>query len=371
MLATLTILAVAFITGLIFALGWLTIVYPDRRFAGSGRAVEVAISKGSSARAVARYLADQGVIGEPAIFALYVRLIGADRKLNSGRVMLQDSMSVREIVQRLASGFGYAELRVTIPEGHTRFDIADSFERWGVCRKEAFIKATADEALLGRYNIKAANAEGYLFPDTYQLKEGTDEKSVLARLLANFQRRIETLEHRHSQAFARLKSEMDWERHQVLILASIVEKEASDLSEQPIIAGVFFNRLRRPEFPLRRLQADPTVAYGCRIAVEPSSACARFDGNQITRAMTQDESNPYNTYRLEGLPPGPISNPGLDAIRAVLEPAEHNYFYFVVSSAGRHRFSETVAEHNRAVQAYRKNESNGENQSVEPSSEFK
>jgi len=339
------------------ALGWLTIVYPEQGGTGTGSAVEITISKGSSARTVAQDLYEKGLIAKPEVFALYVRVIGADRKLNSGRVLLQDSMSVREIVQRLASGFGYAQLRVTIPEGYTRFEIAETLQRWRICQREDFIDATEDVTILEQFKIDQASAEGYLFPDTYEFKEGLDGNRVVTRLINNFRRRMESLLTRYPQALSRLKADMGWELHQVVILASIVEKEAADPSEQPIIAGVFFNRLRRPEFPLRRLQADPTIAYGCRIAPESSSACTQFNGKQITRAMIQDENNPYNTYRFEGLPPGPISNPGLGALSAVLNPTEHNFFYFVVSTSGRHRFSETITDHNRAVQAYREIES--------------
>lgn len=345
------------LTASILALGWLTIVYPETRGTGAGREVEVAVSKGSSARAVAERLYEKGLVRSPEVFALYVRVIGADRRLNSGRVLLQDSMSVREIVQRLASGFGYAQLRITIPEGYTRFDIAESLQRWGICQSEAFLKETEDPAVLKQFNIDYPNAEGYLFPDTYEFKEGLTSRTVLARLLTNFRRRSRDLLRQYPKALNRLKDEMGWGMHQVVILASIVEKEAKDPSEQPIIAGVFLNRLRRPEFPLRRLQADPTIAYGCRVAPESSSACTQFNGKQITRAMIQDENNPYNTYRIEGLPPGPISNPGLGALRAALKPAEHDFFYFVVSDAGRHRFSKSIEGHNRAVRSYRKTES--------------
>jgi UPF0755 protein len=118
--------------------------------------------------------------------------------------------------------------------------------------------------------------------------------------------------------------------------------------ERPVIAGVFLNRLRDPKWKPRRLQADPTVAYGC--AVLPSMpACQGFDGRRITRAMLLDASNPYNTYRLDGLPPGPIANPGLSSLRAVLVPAHHEYYYFVAVGGGRHRFSRSLEEHHLAT----------------------
>ena len=126
-----------------------------------------------------------------------------------------------------------------------------------------------------------------------------------------------------------------------------MEKEARVPSEQPLIAGVFLNRLRDPAFKPKRLQADPTVAYGC--VVQPNlPSCAQFDGRRVTRTMTGDPNNPYNTYRHAGLPPGPIANPGLGALRAVLAPAVHDYLYFVASGAGAHAFSRTLADHNEA-----------------------
>ena len=137
----------------------------------------------------------------------------------------------------------------------------------------------------------------------------------------------------------------------MITLASIVEAEAAVAAELPVIAGVFLNRLRDPEFRPKRLQADPTVSYGCRL--QPSlPSCAGFDGRRITRAMLAGADNPYNTYRHEGLPPGPVGNPGLAAVEAVLAPAEHDYLYFVARGGGRHAFSATLEEHNRAVERY-------------------
>jgi UPF0755 protein len=154
---------------------------------------------------------------------------------------------------------------------------------------------------------------------------------------------------------ARLRREHRFTAHDVLILASIVEKEARVPEERPVIAGVFLNRLRSETFlPRRRLQADPTAAYGCLADPTCAPSCAGWNGRSITRRMLQDPANPYNTYRREGLPPGPIANPGLPSIRAVLEPERHDYLYFVVKGGGRHHFSETIEEHDRAVARYRR-----------------
>jgi UPF0755 protein len=119
--------------------------------------------------------------------------------------------------------------------------------------------------------------------------------------------------------------------------------------ERPTIAGVFMNRLTSPDFRPHRLQADPTVAYGCLVARDRIPSCAGFDGKRITPAMVRDPDNPYSTYRIEGLPPGPISNPGLSALEAALAPAQHEYFYFVTHGGGRHHFTRTLEEHNQRV----------------------
>jgi UPF0755 protein len=137
--------------------------------------------------------------------------------------------------------------------------------------------------------------------------------------------------------------------HQIVTLASIVEREARMPDERPTIAGVFMNRLTSPNFRPRRLQADPTVAYGCLVARDQVPSCRDFDGKRVTPAMVRDPANPYSTYRIEGLPPGPICNPGLSALDAALAPAQHDYFYFVTHGGGRHQFTSTLEEHNQRV----------------------
>jgi UPF0755 protein len=163
---------------------------------------------------------------------------------------------------------------------------------------------------------------------------------------------VDPLFDEHAERLAWLEEELSWGRPEVLTLASIVEKEAAVADERPTIARVFINRMRSPEFRPKRLQADPTVSYGCRTARDAAPSCEGFDGI-ITRAMLADRENVYNTYRHEGLPPGPICNPGVDSIRAVLTAEEHDYLYFVARGGGRHTFSATLEEHNDAVARYR------------------
>ncbi len=150
-------------------------------------------------------------------------------------------------------------------------------------------------------------------------------------------------------ADTRATARLQLAEHEALTLASIVEREARVAEERPIIAGVFVNRLVAPTFRPHRLQADPTVAYGCLTAPQAAPTCAAFDGRHITKVMVRDVQNPYNTYGLEGLPPGPICNPGLSALEAVVAPAAHDFFYFVATGDGRHSFSRTLQEHNARV----------------------
>jgi UPF0755 protein len=322
----------------VIALGWLVVVYPAQRSAGaSGKAVSLDIDAATNLQDIADALASKGLVKQPQVFALYARVMGAASRLHHGRVLLTDAMSMRELLQRIARGFGATELRITIPEGFSRFEIADRLAAWDVCEREDFLAV-----------VHASDAEGWLFPDTYRIHDRTSARQVVARMRTNGHKRLLTLLDQEASSFARLRSELGLDLRGLVTLASIVEKEAHLPSEQPIIAGVFWNRLRDPAFRPKRLQADPTVAYGCRMAPELAS-CTGFDGHRVTRAMTGDPQNVYNTYRRDGLPPGPIANPGLAALRAMLHPAQHDYFYFVARGDGSHRFSATLTAHNDAV----------------------
>ena len=334
------------------AFGWLLMGYPNRRGPGRGRVVQVELPAGASVGEVAARLTAAGALSQPRLFTLHATLRGAATRLRTGTVLVYDSMAPRELLQRVARDYGSAQLRVVIPEGFSRFDIATRLSRWGVCERPAFLAATTDPELLRELAIEGPSAEGFLFPDTYLLREEMSAKMLVRRFVHNARRRLRALELEQPSGVERVRSEFGWGMREVVTLASIVEKEAAVPAEQPVIAGVFQNRLRDPSFVPKRLQADPTVAYGCAVAPELAS-CARFDGRQVTRSMTADPSNRYNTYRLDGLPPGPIANPGLSALRAVLSPAQHSYFYFVARGGGLHAFSSSLQDHNAAVQQHR------------------
>ncbi|MCZ7677962.1 MAG: endolytic transglycosylase MltG [Sandaracinaceae bacterium] len=212
-------------------------------------------------------------------------------------------MSPRDVLQRVAAGFGEATVRVTVPEGFDRYDIAARLERWGVAERSDFLRASEDRALLDELGIEGPSAEGYLFPDTYRLPQDAGGEEAVRRLVANWERRAAPLYEEHAGGLESLSRELSWGRHQALILASIIEREAVVSEERPVIARVFVNRLVAPGFSPRRLQADPTVSYGCRAAASPAPSCAAWDGRSITRAMLADRANPYNTYRHEGSRP--------------------------------------------------------------------
>lgn len=330
------------------ALGWLVLVYPEQAGPGTGRAVEIEIGEGATIGGVAQDLAVQGALAAPRVWAFYARLRGADRRLRRGRVRLRDSMRPGEILRSVSVGYGPVQVRIVLPEGYDRFDVARELERWGVTTDQAFLAATVDAALLAELAIAAPSAEGYLFPDTYELDAPSDAAVVVRVLVRNARRRMQAAFDAHAEGLRALERDLGWGAQEIVTLASIVEKEARVDEERPLIAGVFLNRLRSPAFRPPRLQADPTAAYGCRSAPALVS-CRGFDGRRVAPAMLLGTDNPYNTYRHDGLPPGPIANPGLASIGAVLTPEKHEYFYFVAAGGGRHAFSATLDAHRAAM----------------------
>lgn len=243
---------------------------------------------------------------------------------------------------------------LTFPEGFNRFDISERLEHFGVCRGSDFLAATSDPQLLAQLSIAAPTAEGYLFPDTYEFLKHSPTSAVVQRLTERWKSRVPPIFGQHQAQMLALQSELNWRSHDVITLASIVEKETTRPEERPIIAGVFLNRMRSDHFKPKFLQADPTLSYGCLVAPQAAASCRDFDKTHLGRAQRMDHHNPYNTYHMEGLPPGPIANPGLDAIRAVLQPATHDYYYFVAKGDGSHHFSHSFEEHRRAIARYLK-----------------
>jgi UPF0755 protein len=339
-----TLLAVL---GLLGALAWLFVIYPDSDGpATDAGEVVVEISEGMTLRQLANELQSEGVIKDAKVWSLYMRMRRLDRNLRQGRVLFRVPMTPEDVARHATTRLGRIRIRVLIPEGFSRFEIASRLEEYGVCPARDFLAATEDVSLLASYGVEANDAEGYLFPDTYEFDDDTKPRRVAERMVANWSAKYEEIQAEYAKQLAALKN---WTTHDIMTLASIVEKEAAVPAERPMIAGVFWNRLKSKRFlPRRRLQADPTVQYGCVAVPEAAPSCAGYDGH-ITRAMLEDDENPYNTYRHSGLPPGPISNPGRASIVATIDPARHDYYYFVARGGGRHEFSKTLRQHNVAV----------------------
>jgi UPF0755 protein len=243
------------------------------------------------------------------------------------------------------------KIRVVIPEGYTRFDIARRLQVARVCSARAFLDATADQTLLAELKIAGPSAEGYLFPATYEFPLDSDANQVISRMVSEFGKRYDRLTRDNAMGTEALRQRMSWGQAEIVTLASIVEKEAAFDEERPLIASVFLNRLNDPSFNPKRLQSDPTSAYGCLVMPERIASCRSYTG-RVTPEMNADDANPYTTYRHEGLPPGPIANPGEKSLQAVLVPAETRHLFFVARGGGHHTFSDTYAQHNEAIRRH-------------------
>lgn len=350
-------------------LAWVLLVFPVSAPQVPYRDVPIEIAPGTDVEALAARLLREGVIAQPSAFVLYMRLLGADQRLRSGPVVINRALPPRDLLPRLAAGYGQARVRVAIPEGFTRFDVGTRLARFGVCSAASFEQIGRDPRVLAELEIPGTTVEGYLFPATYTLLQDSSAEAVLREMVRVFRERTRARFARHALQRARPEALGDFPLarpqapgeqahdgapsaltlHQIVTLASIVEREARQPDERRTIAGVFMNRLTSPDFRPKRLQADPTVAYGCLVDRDNIPSCAEFDGRRITPAMVRDPANAYSTYRHEGLPPGPICNPGLSALEAALDPEPHQFFYFVTRGAGRHAFSRSLDEHNARV----------------------
>ncbi|MDF2691715.1 MAG: hypothetical protein K0S65_98 [Labilithrix sp.] len=329
---------------------WLLVLYPSGAGPGSGKDVEVTIDRDESAGAIIEKLDHAGLLRSPRAFALYSRLVGLHA--TPGAHLLTDDASPNELLRRLEREGHASHAKVTIPEGWNRFDIAKRLQTLHVAWGQGFLDATANTDLLREIGIDGDSAEGFLFPATYELALDSDPKDVVRRLVAEFDRRFIQIEQNHRLGRAQLEGTLGWGRREIVTLASMVEKEAAVDEERSIIASVFLNRLRDPAFKRKVLQCDPTSSYGCLALRDRVPSCVGFAGKP-THAINVDPLNTYSTYVHEGLPPGPIGNPGVKSLQAVLAPASTKYLYFVVRGDRRHAFSETLEEHNTAVKDFK------------------
>ena len=279
----------------------------------------IVIPKGADVSTIAARLADAGVIANPLILRLGARFDEADERLRAGEYAFVPGISAREVVAKLTEGLTVVR-RLTIPEG--------------LPAAEVVALVAAADGLEGE--VGPIPAEGSLLPETYYISYGDSRVDLIRRMAKAMDRTLAELWEGRAPDLPLETPE------EALILASIVEKETAVPEERPRVAAVFVNRLRKGML----LQSDPTVAYGLALEAGPATRPLTF--------ADLKKSTPYNTYVIEGLPPGPIANPGRAALEAVLHPAETEEFYFVADGTGGHAFARTLEEHNRNVANWRK-----------------
>ena len=333
------------------ALTYFLVIYPSGAGPGAGKDVELTIDVNEPLGSVIDKLDAAGLLASRSRFAIYARLSSAT--FAPGPHLVTDDVGPQELLRRMERLGTAQKAKVTIPEGFNRFDIGKRLHSLHVASQASFLAATTDPGLLRELSLDGESAEGFLFPATYELPKDSDPREVVRRLKTEFERRFIALDQNHRLGRASLEGSLGWTRREIVTLASMVEKEAAVDEERPIIASVFLNRLRDAAFKRKVLQCDPTAGYGCLVLRDRVPACANYAG-KITHGVNVDPLNTYSTYVHEGLPPGPIANPGVKSLQAVLAPASTKFLYFVTRGEGRrHAFSETLEEHNTAVKDLR------------------
>jgi UPF0755 protein len=296
----------------------------------------ITIEQGMSPQAIIARLAEAGIVSNPTALRAYLRLTGRTSQLKAGDYRFDSPISPLEAIEKIRRGEVHLE-RVTIPEGFNRYDIAETLaSKTGKATKEEFLRLMEDQTPVRQFAPEARDLEGYLFPDTYNYSAKTTTQELVRMMVARFNEVF-------TPQWRARATERGMSLHQVVTLASIVEEEARVPDERPLISSVFNNRLKIG----MPLGSDPTFIYASILAGD-------YDGNPNQPRHRRRDSR-YNTYLYAGLPPGPIASPGRASIEAALYPAESDYLYFVVSGTeGRHKFSRSGAEHDQAVEEYRR-----------------
>lgn len=321
----LTVLALI-VSGLLF--GGFLVAHVFTASSGNPEPVELRVEQGEPFATVVRKLRVHRVIPNEKLFSLWARLTGSDKKIQWGVYRFDASLPPQEVLHRLVIGKRIF-LTVTIPEGLTIKEIAELLGKMQIADREKFLATAADPELLATFGLEDKGLEGYLFPNTYQFTPMTSAKEIIVTMAEQFRKASEPI-------WAQPGTSIALSRHEIITLASIIEKETGIEAERPLVSAVFHNRLKRN----MALQSDPTVIYGLK----------EFNGN-LTRKDLKDQ-NPYNTYRIPALPPGPICNPSLASIKAALQPADVPYLFFVSKNDGTHIFSQDLESHNQAVRTH-------------------
>ena len=318
---------------LISLCGLAVFIFDLRHYAGQPanfdtKDMVVNIPSGQTFRATTTILFKAGIIKSPFKFNMVARLKGYDKRLKAGEYSLSASMPPIKVLEKLVKG-EVNLYKLTVPEGLNIYQIAGLVAQAGFAEQTAFIENATDAAVAQEYGISAGTFEGYLYPETYYFPKNAGTNTIISSMVKRFWLifRPEWKERGKQLGFS---------IHQVVTLASIIEKETGAPFERPLISSVFHNRLKKK----MRLESDPTVIYGLK----------NFDGNLNRKHL--ETLTPYNTYKIRALPPGPISNPGSESLKAALYPADTKYIYFVSKKNTTHQFSTNLKDHNQAVRKY-------------------
>ncbi len=289
------------------------------------------IPPGQNLKTIALNLKKENIIFNHQFFTWYVRYKKAGKRLQAGEYLISGAQTPRQILITLLTG-KVKLYKVTLPEGLNILETAESVKNAGFCSTEAFIRLCHDPDFIKTLGLPVKSLEGYLFPDTYFFPKKSDCKTIISSMVNRFNQVF-------TVSWQDRADKLGFSVFEIITLASIIEKETGDASERPIIASVFHNRLKKK----MRLESDPTVIYGIK----------NFDGNIKRKHLRM--LTPYNTYKIKGLPIGPIANPGALSLKAALYPDTTDYIFFVSKKDTTHFFSRTIQEHNRAVRKYQLN----------------
>lgn len=317
-----------------FAGGIGTGIYYTLTPAGTFKPVRIDVAEGEPAAVVADELEKQGVIHSALLFRAALKFSGAETSIKPGSYLVDPQNNMMEILNQLEKGNFKLRL-ITIPEGLTVKEVARTLEKNGVAKAKDVMRAS-EEKVYKVNNKKLDSLEGYLLPETYDFPEEYCPGDMLEAMIKSFNKNVLPIYERRKDKLPHKLS-----LHQVVTLASMVEREAQVPSERPKIARVYYNRLNRG----MKMECDATIQY------------ALGKPKEILKYSDLKIKSPYNTYMYKGLPPGPIASPGIDCIRAVLNPEKHEYFFYVrndVKDDGSHVFSRTFSEHNAAIRNYQR-----------------
>jgi UPF0755 protein len=306
-------------------------------YISSGSSVEATleIASGAGFNQTAKDLKEKGVIEDTRLFKLYAISRGDLKNIKPGEYLFKQGTSKKFILDAITRG-DVRLYKITIPEGSNIYQVADILKQELKIDKTEFLKNVKDHQFMKQWQIEGDSFEGYLYPETYYFARGAKSPQIIEKMVKTFQEKYE----KHKDEIDEKSKKLGLNKHQVIVFASVIEKETGLASERELISAVFHNRIKRG----MKLQSDPTTIYGI---------FERYRGN-ITKKDLLEET-PYNTYRIKGLPPGPIANPSMESILAAVNPSDVTYLYFVSKKDKSHIFANNLKDHNANVNKYQLN----------------